>query len=200
MALPLIERKRRLERLLAKAPPSIRYGEHLVTESKEFFEAAAKLGVEGVVSKRLDAPYAPTSRGAWRKSKCHRRDEFVIVGFSEPEGSRSYLGALLLGYYGDDGRLLYAGRAGTGMSERELKRLYATLKPLEVPNMPLAAAPPKENRFGSPLNLSRVHWVKPQLVCEVRYMTWTDDGLLRHVSYEGLREDKPAREVRRPIR
>jgi ATP-dependent DNA ligase len=111
--------------------------------------------------------------------------------------SRPYIGALLLGYYTDDGRLIYAGRAGTAISERELKRLYEMLRPLSVKTMALGVPPPRSTRFGSPLVLSRVHWVRPELVCVVRFMTWTADGLLRQVTYLGLREDKPAREVRR---
>src|ERR1700756_4452615 len=113
-------------------------------------------GTEGVVSKRIDARYAPGDRRLWRKTKCLNREEFIIVGYTDPEASRPYLGALLLGYYTDDGRLLYAGRAGGGMSRAVLKRLYDTLEPLEIDTMPLAAPPPKSNRFGSPLKLSRV--------------------------------------------
>lgn len=89
----------------------------------------------------------------------------------------------------------YAGRAGTGFDERELARLAAVLRPLETAHMPLASPPPRENRFGSPLELSRVHWVRPEVVVEVTYLTWADGGLLRAVSYQGQREDKPAREV-----
>ena len=90
-----------------------------------------------------------------------------------------------------------AGRVGTGMSAAELKRLHAMLKPLGVSTMPLETPPPRTSRFGSPLELSRVHWVTPQLVCEVRFLSWTSDGLLRQVAYEGLRADKPARDVKR---
>ena len=107
--------------------------------------------------------------------------------------------ALLLGYYADDGRLHYAGRAGNGFNERELARLAGVLKPLETPRMPLAERPLRENRFGSPLELSRVHWVRSEVVVEVSYLTWTEGGLLRAVSYQGQREDKPARQVVRPI-
>jgi ATP-dependent DNA ligase len=92
------------------------------------------------------------------KSKCLNRAEFLVVGWTDPEGSRSHIGALLLGYYTDDGRLLYAGRAGTGMTDKELKRLAGVLAPLSVAKMPLAEPPPRDSRFGSPLKLSRVHW------------------------------------------
>ena len=146
-----------------------------------------------------DRPYAPGDRGIWVKSKCLNREEFVVVGWTDPEGSRSHIGALLLGYYTDDGRLLYAGRAGTGMTDKELKRLAGVLAPLQVPKMPLAEPPPRDSRFGSPLKLSRVHWVRPEVVVEVTYLTWTEDNLLRQVSYQGQREDKPATQVVRPV-
>ena len=151
------------------------------------------------MSKRGEKPYSPGDRGIWLKSKCLNRAEFVIVGWSEPEGSRTLLGALLLGYYTPDGRLLYAGRVGTGMSEKTLRMLHGRLLPLATPKMPLAVAPPRKTRFGGALALSKVHWTKPELVAEVTYLTWGDEGLLRHTVFVGLREDKPAREVRREV-
>jgi bifunctional non-homologous end joining protein LigD len=122
-----------------------------------------------------------------------------VVGWTDPEGSRAHIGALLLGYYTDDGRLRYVGRAGTGITDKELKRLAGVLKPLAASKMPLAAPPPRDSRFGSPLQLSKVHWVRPQLVVEVTYLTWMEDNLLRQVSYQAQREDKPARQVMRPM-
>jgi bifunctional non-homologous end joining protein LigD len=123
----------------------------------------------------------------------------LVVGWTDPEGSRPWLGALLLAYYDPDGHLVYAGRAGTGIKQAELERLWRRLQPLSISEMPLAVPPPRDSRFGSPLVLSRVHWVRPELVAEVKYLTWTDDNLLRQVVYEGLREDKPAAEVRRSV-
>jgi hypothetical protein len=114
----------------------------------------------------------------------------VVVGWTDPEGARPLLGALLLAYYDPDGRLVYAGRAGTGIRQSELERLWRRLQPLAIDNMPLEVPPPRSSRFGSPLVLSRVHWVRPELVAEVKYLTWTDDNLLRQVVCEGLREDK----------
>jgi ATP-dependent DNA ligase len=102
---------------------------------------------------------------------------------------------LLLGYYDSSGRLIYAGRVGTGMRADQLEDLLRRLQPLQADRMPIDVAPPRATRFGSPLVLSRVHWVRPGLVVEVKYLTWTDDGLLRQVVYEGIREDQPAREV-----
>ena len=118
----------------------------------------------------------------------------MVIGWTDPTGSRSHFGALLLGYYTEDGKLLYAGRRN-GFIEKELKRLAPLLKALEAPRMPLAESPPRETRFGSPLELSRLHWMRPQMVVEVTYLTCTEDGLLRQVSYQGQREDKPAKHV-----
>ena len=122
-----------------------------------------------------------------------------MVGWTDPEGRRPYLGAFLLAYYDPGGRLVYAGRAGSGIDTAELQRLWRRLQPLATEKMPLDVPPPRGSRFGSPLRLSRVHWVRPELVAEVKFLTWTDDNLLRQVVYEGLREDKPAREVRRDV-
>jgi bifunctional non-homologous end joining protein LigD len=112
-----------------------------------------------------------------------------------PEGSRHRIGSLLLGYYTPDGKLIYAGRVGTGMPVAELQRLWRRLQPLVIDKMPLAISPPRGTRFGSPLVVSRVHWVRPEIVVEVSYVEWTPDGLLRHVVYLGEREDKLATEV-----
>jgi DNA ligase D-like protein (predicted ligase) len=196
-SIPLIERKERLGALLANAGPCLHYSDHVVGQGPAFYEKAGAMHVEGIVSKRADAPYTPGNRGLWRKVKCLNRAEFVVVGWTEPEGRRPYLGALLLGYYDPDGRLIYAGRVGTGIDNAELGRLWRRLHPLATNTMPLDVPPPRGSRFGSPLVLSRVHWVRPELVAEVKFLTWTEDNLLRQVVYEGLREDKPASEVRR---
>ena len=173
--------------------------DHQVGLGPQFYQGVCKLGLEGVVSKRLDAPYVPGNRGLWLKTKCLNREEFIVVGWTDPEGSRPRLGALLLAYHDPDGRLTYAGRAGTGMSEEELERVWRRLQPLATSAMPLDVPPPRASRFGSPLELSRVHWVRPELVVEVNYLTWTLDNLLRQVVYVGLREDKPAHDVQRPV-
>jgi len=195
-ALPLIERKDRLKALLADAPSCLQFADHQIGRGPAFHRLACEHGVEGIVSKRVNAPYEP-GRRTWLKVKCLNREEFIVVGWSEPEGSRHRLGSLLLGYYTPHGKLTYAGRAGTGMPDKELERLWRKLKPLAMDKMPLAEAPPRGSRFGSPLVLSRVHWVRPEMVVEVSYLTWTEDGLLRQVVYLGEREDKPAKEGRR---
>jgi DNA ligase D-like protein (predicted ligase) len=186
--LPLIERKTRLEALLVSAPDNTRYSDHQVGRGPEFHKAACEHDLEGIVSKRVDRRYKPDRR-TWLKVKCLNREEFVVVGWSDPEGSRHRIGALLLGYYTSDGKLIYAGRVGTGMTVAELQRLHARLGPLSIPKMPLTEPPPRGGRFGSPLVLSRVHWVRPEIVVEVSYVEMTPDGLLRHVAYLGERED-----------
>jgi ATP-dependent DNA ligase len=195
---PLIERKERLRTLLANAAPCLHYSDHVVGQGPAFYEKACAMHVEGIVSKRIDAPYSPGNRGLWRKVKCLNRAEFVVVGWTDPEGRRPYLGALLLAYHDLNRKLIYAGRVGTGIDTAELLRLWCRLQPLATPRMPMDV-PPRGARFGSPLVLSRVHWVRPEIVVEVKFLAWTEDNLLRQVVYEGLREDKPAREVRREV-
>ena len=194
--LPLIDRKARLETLLSGAPESLQYNDHQIGHGPAFHRLACERGLEGIVSKRVNGRYEPDRR-SWLKTKCLNREEFVVVGWSDPEGSRHRIGSLLLGYYTPDGKLIYAGRAGTGMAVAELERVWQRLQPLAVDKMPLSEPPPRGSRFGSPLVLSRVHWVRPEMVVEVSFVEWTPDGLLRHVVYLGEREDKPAIDVQR---
>jgi DNA ligase D-like protein (predicted ligase) len=194
--LSLVERKALLEPLVSNKP-GLQFNGHDTGDGELILKHAGKLGFEGVVSKTIDAPYAPGNRDLWRKAKALNRQEFVIVGWSDPEGSRPHLGALLLGYYTDDGKLIYAGRVGTGMPVKVLADLGRRLDPLARKTSPLSVRPPRSTRFGSPLVLSRVHWVEPKLVAEITYLTWTADNLLRHTVYVGLREDKPGSEIRR---
>src|ERR1700756_1455495 len=196
---PLIERKARLAALLSNVNSALRYSDHQRGHGRAFHEKACAMSLEGIVSKRADAAYAPGNRGLWVKVKCLHREEFVVVGWTDPEGSRPWLGALLLAYYDPDGRLVYAGRVGTGIDRAELGRLWRRLQPLAIAEMPLDKPPPRTNRFGSPLVLSRVHWVRPELVVEVKYLTWQDNTPLRQVVYEGLREDKDPTDVQRAV-
>src|SRR5271156_797385 len=196
---PMIERKARLAGLLSSTESPRQYSDHQIGLGPAFYEKACALSVEGIVSKRADAAYTPGNRGLWVKVKCLNREEFVVIGWPDPQGSRPFLGALLLGYYDPARRLTYAGRVSTGINTAELQRLWRRLQPLAIDKMPLDVPPPRSTRFGSPLVLSRVHWVRPELVAEVKFLTWTEDNLLRQVVYEGLREDKPAREVRRGV-
>jgi ATP-dependent DNA ligase len=143
--------------LLSNVAPPLHYSDYHRGQGPAFHEQACKLALEGIVSKRADAPYAPGNRGLWLKVKCLYREEFVVVGWTDPEGRRPYLGALLLAYYNPDGQLVYADRSGTGINTAELERLWSRLQPLAADKMPLDVPPPRSSRFGSPLVLSRVH-------------------------------------------
>jgi bifunctional non-homologous end joining protein LigD len=134
--------------------PDLQFNGHETGDGELILGHAGKLDFEGLVSKTIDAPYAPGNRGLWRKAKWLNRQEFVIVGWSDPEGTRPHLGALLLGYYTDDGKLIYAGRVGTGMPVKVLADLRRHLEPLARKTSPLSVAPPRNTRFGSPLVLS----------------------------------------------
>src|ERR1700730_14902430 len=145
---PPLERKERLRDLLSNAGAQLQYSDHQIGRGPEFYAKACDSSLEGIISKRADAPYAPGDRGLWVKVKCQNREEFALVGWTDPEGSRPWLGALLLAYYDPDGRLVYAGRVGTGIDHEELGRLWRRLQPLATAQMPLDKAPPRTNRFG----------------------------------------------------
>ncbi len=188
--LPLDERKARLERLLGGLPADspIRYSAHVIGGGPRFFTAACERGLEGIVSKRRSRPYEPGRKGGWTKSKCLQRQELVIGGFTDPGGQRGGIGALLLGVYDGAGALRFAGKVGTGFSQQGGADLRARLDRLERSTAPFAECPPEARRW-------RPHWVEPTLVAEVAFAEWTDDGRLRQASFQGLRADKPAREV-----
>jgi bifunctional non-homologous end joining protein LigD len=184
---PLEERKAALESLLARAKPAggpVRYSAHVVGGGGAFLRRACGLGLEGAVSKRRAAPYTSGRSLAWLKAKCLKRQEVVIGGYTEPEGARVGLGALLVGVQ-DGAKLHYAGKVGTGFSDADLHALTSRLERLRRRDSPFAATP----RFP------RVHWVEPELVGEVAFTEWTSEGRMRHPSFQGLREDKPARAV-----
>jgi bifunctional non-homologous end joining protein LigD len=188
---PLVERKALLEKLLDGAPQAIRYGEHFDEDGKKFFTAACKLGLEGVVAKRAADPYRATRTRSWLKIKCAKREEFVVVGFTDPAGSRTGFGALLVATRERAGApLRYAGKVGTGFDERTLRALHARLTALETKTPPVEKSSTRGAARG-------VHWVEPKLVAEIGYSEWTGDGRLRHPVYFGLREDKTAAEVTR---
>jgi bifunctional non-homologous end joining protein LigD len=179
--------------LLAELVPphstgTLRYSDHQVGRGPEFFRQACSYGLEGIVSKRRDRPYRLGRSKDWVKVKCANRDEFVVIGFTEPAGGRQGLGALLLGYYNPQGGLHYAGRVGTGFADAQLAALRARLEPLERAGAPVAALPKGASLKG-------VHWTKPALVAEVRYGNWTVDKVLRHATFVALREDKSPAEI-----
>jgi bifunctional non-homologous end joining protein LigD len=182
----LEDRKAALADLLEGTPPAVRYSAHVVGSGKEFFEKACGLSLEGIVSKRRDAPY-DTGRGrSWLKVKCLRRQEVVIGGFTDPGGSRTGLGALLVGVHEKGAGLVYAGKVGTGFTEKVLRDLRRRLLALGQRECPFRQAP---------RGVGATHWVKPELVAEVAFTEWTGDGKMRHPSFQGLRADKPARDV-----
>ncbi len=185
---PLEDRKDALRALLdgGSAGPTLRYSDHVVGNGEAFLRHACRMSLEGVVSKRRDAPYVSGRSRAWLKAKCIQEQEFVIGGFTEPEGKRSGIGALLLGVHDEDGTLVYVGKVGTGFSSQAAVELRRRLDALAQPTSPFARRP-----AGS----SRAHWARPELVGEVEFTEWTPDGRLRHPSWKGLREDKPAREI-----
>ena len=189
----LIERKESLQRALSFNPKArstgmLRYSEHWLGEGARLFDKACAMGIEGIVSKRADAPYRSGRGKDWLKIKCSKSQEFVIGGFTDPAGSRVGFGALLLGVYDKSGALRYAGRVGTGFDESMLRDLRARLDKLERKTPPFANPPKGADAKG-------VHWVEPKLVGEVVFTDWTSDGLLRHPAFKGLREDKPAAEI-----
>ncbi len=187
-AAPLVQRKALLRALLDPPPPHLRYGVEIEAEGAKVFAQACSLGLEGIVSKRADSHYASLRGRDWIKVKCGHRQEMVIVGFTDPGGSRTGFGALLLGVHDAKGVLRYAGRVGTGFDDATLAAMARRLRKLEVAS-PAVADPPRGAQARG------VHWVKPELVGEVAYTEWTDAGTLRHPSFLGLREDKAAREV-----
>jgi bifunctional non-homologous end joining protein LigD len=186
-SLPLEQRKERLKALIADVP-QLRYSDHVIGNGKAFFELACKRGLEGIVSKRRDRAYSPGRNKDWLKTKCLLRQELVVGGFTDPEGSRVGIGALLVGYY-QDGALVYAGKVGTGYTAKMLREIRAELEPLEIAKPPFQPVP--QRAWTGP----HVHWVRPKLVAEVAFSEWTGDGRLRHPSFQGMRRDKPASEV-----
>lgn len=183
--LPLLDRKQRLRRLLGRGSRGpVVYIDHVHTDGAPALSQACAAGFEGLIAKRADAAYRHGRGPDWLKLKCHRRQEFVIVGMTPPQGARSGFGALLLALRNGDA-LQYVGKVGTGFSERSLRDLQARLKKLATAQ-PAVLNPP---RFRG------VTWVRPELVCEIEFSEMTRDGSIRHPSFQGLREDKPAQQV-----
>jgi bifunctional non-homologous end joining protein LigD len=186
--LPLIERKTLLERLVRKAGPHIRYSEHFDSDADKIYRNACRMALEGLISKRVDDIYHSDHTRSWQKSKCRERQEFVIGGFTEPKGSRLGIGAIVLGYW-KKGKLIYAGRVGTGFSSDSGIKLRRKLDRLEITKSPFDTIPTGTKRG--------VRFVKPQLVAEVEFATWTADGLVRQGAFIALRDDKPAKSIGR---
>lgn len=181
-----LTRKRALKALLAEAPEegTLRYTEHVAEDGLAVVQHACELGIEGVIAKRPEAPYRSGRGDSWLKVKCGRRQEFVIVGFTEPSGARKGLGAILVGV-NRSGKLAYAGKVGTGFTSKTLTTLRGRLESI-VRSTPACSGAPR---------MRGARWVEPRLVAEVRFSAWTRDGRLRHPSFEGLREDRTPESV-----
>ncbi|MFC5061983.1 non-homologous end-joining DNA ligase [Actinomycetospora atypica] len=178
--LPLRTRRPLLEAVVAPRPPLLVISPLLDGDPLALRDEACADGWEGLIAKRLDAPYVGGRGHDWRKLKCVRDQEFVIGGWTDPAGSRQVLGALLVGYHDDEGRLRYAGKVGTGFDDAALRLLRSTLDPLATPTNPFVDAPRERGQ----------NFVRPEVVCQVGFGEWTSDGRLRHPRYQGLRPDK----------
>ncbi|PMR76611.1 DNA ligase D [Billgrantia endophytica] len=190
-AVSLIERKQALAELHEAAgfigSRNIRYSDHIDSQGAAFFDQACQLGLEGIISKRASSTYQEKRSQDWLKVKCITHEEFVVGGYTEPGGSRSGFGSLLMGAFDAEGRLEYAGRVGTGFNSRLLETLGASLQEREVSVSP----------FNGPIpDTRKVHWVRPSLVIEVEFTERTRDGRLRHPAFRGLREDRNPEEIR----
>ncbi len=187
---PVEERRAALATVLkAHKDPLLRFSEAFDETPEALLNSACQMQMEGLIGKRLGSPYVSRRSSDWIKLKCKHRQEFVIVGYTDPKGSRGAFGALLLGLHDrDSGELRYAGKVGTGFNEATLKSLLAQLKPLRA-KKPAVVNPP------SGFEAQGVHWLKPSLLAEVAFAEMTQDGSVRHAVFHGVREDKPARDI-----
>src|ERR1700730_5041445 len=187
--MPLQERKRLLKVLCAGGRGTIRYSEHFEGNGDAFFKHACEYGIEGIVSKLADSTYDSTRNRSWLKVKCNKQQEFVIAGYTRSSKGLPGFGSLVLGVY-EKGKLIYAGRVGTGFTFKQRSDLKKQLDKLSRQTSPLAVVP---NGTG----LRETKWTHPKMVAEVAFTEWTSDGSIRHPSFQGLREDKTPREVLR---
>ena len=166
----------------------LRFSADFTEQPESVLESACQMKLEGLIGKRAGSTYVSKRSSSWVKIKCKNRQEFIIVGYTDPKGARSGFGALLLGLHDEAGALHYAGKVGTGFNQVTLKSLHAKLKALEVDKSPLAKAPPAADVRGA-------HWLKPELMCEVAFAEMTRQGVIRHSVFHGLRSDKPAQAI-----
>ncbi len=186
---PLVQRRALLRALLEGfADETVRFSEDFALDPSDLLHSACEMALEGIVGKQRDSRYTSRRSGAWIKLRCRRRQEFVIGGYSEPAGSRSGFGALLLGVHDQHGKLHYAGRVGTGFDAAALRSIKRELDALEAPRSPFAQSPSERSR-------TKVHWVRPELVAECNFSEWTSERIVRQASFVSLRRDKPAGEI-----
>lgn len=181
----LLERKKLLKELLSGAARNIQYSDHFIKDGQDFFRVSCDHKLEGIVSKRADGTYHSGRNDLWVKIKCSERQEFVIGGWTEPQGGRTGIGALLLGLY-EKRQFRYAGRVGTGFNTKMLQSIKKELAPLEQDESPFDVNSPKGKG---------IHWTLPEKVCEVSFGNWTNEGILRTPVFQGMREDKPSKDI-----
>ncbi|WP_309677817.1 DNA ligase D, partial [Pseudomonas sp.] len=187
---PVEERRVALSTVLnPNKDPLLRFSDAFSEEPEALLNSACQMQMEGLIGKRLGSPYVSRRSSDWIKLKCKHRQEFVVVGFTDPKGSRNAFGALLLGLHDrDSGELRYAGKVGTGFNETTLKRIYEQLKPLQTKKISVVNPP-------SGFDAKGVHWLKPTLLAEVAFAEMTKEGSVRHAVFHGLRDDKPAEDI-----
>jgi bifunctional non-homologous end joining protein LigD len=186
---PLVERRATLAALLERAPPQarVRFSQDFNASPKELLQNACRMRLEGMIGKRADSPYVSRRSPAWIKLKCTQRQEFVVGGWTDPQGSRTGIGSLLLGIHDEAGHLRFAGGVGSGFDQKALAAVKSALAAISADETPF---------FEKPREV-RGHWVEPKLVAEVSFGEWTPDGRIRHSVFHGLRDDKEARTIKR---
>lgn len=192
MKVPLLERKRLLKLIFDHCETRLKsniiiYSDYIQGKGEVIFKKACQKKLEGIISKEITSPYEQKRTTSWLKTKCKKQQEFVIGGFTLPKGNRNALGALLLGYYDHNQKLIYSGKVGTGFNETTLENLKKNLAKITCQASPFLTFPK--------MKLSDIIWVKPKLIAVINFLSWTKDGRLRHPSFEGLRNDKNPKSV-----